>query len=88
MPRPNGSHNTTERRWQRIASDQLLGRKIVEVRYLSHAEAQKLGWHSRPVVIQLDDGNIVFPSQDDEGNDGGALFTNHETNGTLPVLRS
>jgi len=25
-------------------------------------------------VIELDDGSQIFPSQDDEGNDGGALF--------------
>ena len=38
-------------------------------------------------VMQLDDGNLVYPSQDDEGNGAGALFTNDKKNPTLPVLR-
>jgi len=36
--------------------------------------AEQMGWYSRPIVIHLDDGSMIFPSQDDEGNDGGALF--------------
>ena len=77
---------SNEKRWTDIAKKQLLGRKIVKVRYLSDKEANEMGWYSRPVVIQLDDGNIVFPSQDEEGNDGGALFTNNKENSILPVL--
>lgn len=73
--------------WTEIAREQLLGRKIVRVRYLTPAEAEDLGWFSRPLVIHLDDGNLVFASADDEGNDGGALFTNNDKNPVLPVLR-
>ena len=76
-----------ELRWTRIAEKQLVGRKIVKVRYLSPEETEEMGWYSRPVVIQLDDGNIIYPSADDEGNDGGALFTNDELDPVLPVLR-
>jgi hypothetical protein len=73
--------------WTGIAQAQLLGRKIVQVRYLSQEEADDLGWTERPVVIHLDDGNIILPSSDDEGNNAGAMFTNNEKNPTLPVLR-
>lgn len=73
--------------WTDIAKKQFLGRKIVGVRYLSKEEADEMGWYSRPVVLQLDDGNIFYPSSDDEGNDGGALFTNSKEDPTLPVLR-
>lgn len=73
--------------WTDIASKMLLGRKIVAVRYMSQEEADDMGWYQRPVVLQLDDGNIIYPSHDDEGNDAGALFTNDKDNPTLPVLR-
>lgn len=72
--------------WTKISSRQLLGRKIVAVRYMSEAEASDLGWYHRPVVIQLDDGNLVYPSVDAEGNDAGTLFTNDEASPVLPVL--
>lgn len=72
--------------WTQVAQKQLLGRRIVAVRYMTQEEADQLGWSNRVVVIQLDDGNLVFPSMDDEGNNGGALFTNDEKNGILPVL--
>lgn len=76
-----------EKKWAGIAAKQLLGRKIVNVRYMSKEEAEDMGWFSRPVVLQLDDGNILYPSADDEGNDGGAMFTNDKQNDILPVLR-
>lgn len=73
-------------RWTKTASDLLLGKKIVAVRYLNDEEMQTLGWETRCVVIQLDDGNLIFPSCDDEGNGAGALFTNDQEVGCLPVL--
>lgn len=72
--------------WTEVAAKQILGKKIVLVRYLSQTEAEELGWNERPVVFQLDDGNVIIPSRDDEGNGGGALFTNDEKNSVLPVL--
>lgn len=78
--------NEIEDRWTKIAQKQLEGRKIVKVRYLSDKEQESLGWYKRCVVMQLDDGNLIFPSSDDEGNEAGSLFTNDKTNPTLPVL--
>lgn len=69
--------STPEKRneyWTDYAKDRLVGRTIKLVRYLSAEETDALGWYCRPLVIQLDDGSILFPSKDDEGNDGGALF--------------
>lgn len=77
----------SEERWHKVARSQLLGRKIIEVRYMKQSEAEQMGWHSRPVVFQLDDGNVVYAAADDEGNDGGALFTSNEAEPILPVLR-
>lgn len=73
--------------WTDIAKKQLLGRKIVDVRYMSQEEADDMGWSQRPVVMVLDDGNYLFPSRDDEGNDAGAIFTNDKEHDVLPVLR-
>ncbi len=72
--------------WTTIAKDMLVGRKITKVRYLSKEEMNDVGWYASCVVLQLDDGNIIFPSSDDEGNSAGALFTNNEENPVLPVI--
>ena len=76
-----------DRHWLKEAEEQLLGRKIVKVRYMTKEEAEDLGWYHRPVVMHLDNGNIIYCSCDDEGNNGGALFTTNEANPVLPVLR-
>ena len=65
---------TTEERWTIYAEERLVGRKIIEVRYLTREEVSGLGWFRSALVILLDDGTFVFPSQDDEGNGAGALF--------------
>ena len=75
-----------ETRWTNEARRPLEGRRIVKVRYMTAAEAESLGWGVRAVVMQLDDGNLIYPSADDEGNDAGALFTNNERQPVLPVI--
>ena len=75
-----------EAQWSSIAKTVLVGRTIVGARYLSFEEADRLGWNSRSVVFELDNGVLIFPSRDDEGNDAGSLFTTHPTFDTLPVL--
>mgnify|MGYP007089739077 CR=1 FL=1 len=72
--------------WEAKASTVLVGRKIKAVRYLLPEEVQNLGWYSRSVVIELDNGVLVWPSSDDEGNDAGALFTTDDRADTLPVI--
>ena len=72
--------------WTKVAKKQLLIKTIIGVRYMSHKEAKRFGWDSRPVMFQLNDGNVFFASIDEEGNGPGALFTNDEKNPTLPVL--
>ena len=76
-----------EKRWTKYAEKHLLGRSISRVRYLDKDEAEHLGWHQRSLLLELDNGTIVFMSRDDEGNDGGTLFgmtTDEEL--TFPVL--
>jgi hypothetical protein len=63
------------RRWVDVANKILLGRKIVKIRWQTETEAHDLmGWHSRSVELHLDDGTIICPQRDDEGNDAGALL--------------
>jgi hypothetical protein len=45
-----------------------------------------LGWEQIPLVIFFNDGSYMFPSQDDEGNDGGSLFTSFKDLPTIPVI--
>ena len=52
----------------------LVGHTIVSVRYLDAAEITQLGIAHQPVCLQLDDGALLWPMADDEGNDAGALF--------------
>lgn len=74
--------------WVAYAKQNFVGKKIVQARYLSQKEADSLMWHSRPVVFQMDDGSLMFPSCDDEGNDGGVIFgqTKDGKDITCPVL--
>jgi hypothetical protein len=69
-----------------IARETLLGKKITGVRYLTNEEKENLAWYSKCVVITLDDGTLVFPSRDDEGNDAGALYYQNKTGTQLKVL--
>ena len=75
-----------EQKWAKVASDMLVGRKITLVRYMSESERESMGWRNRPIVLQLDDGNMIYPSSDDEGNGAGAMFTNNEKQPVLPVI--
>ncbi len=61
----------------------LAGRTIVAVRKMRAAEAKREGWdlrwaHGAPPVLVLDDGQVIYPSADDEGNGPGALFGAHK----------
>ena len=54
----------------------LEGRTVVAVRPMSTAELIHNAWIGEypPAVLVLDDGTIVYPSRDDEGNGPGAMF--------------
>lgn len=77
---------TPEEHWTEVASKQLLGKKIVAVRYMTVAEMNTMGWDTRCIVLKLNDGNLIYPSMDDEGNGAGTLFTNNRSESIIPVL--
>ncbi len=74
------------KKWTDSAGKRLIGKRIVSVEYMTSKEINNLGWYKRPIILQLDDGNIIYPSMDDEGNNGGALFTNDQNLPTIPVF--
>lgn len=61
----------------KVAKEWPVGRRIVEVRPMTPEELKDVGWDWGgayvPIVI-LDDGSILYPSTDPEGNGPGAIF--------------
>lgn len=85
---PVDETESNKARWGKYGSDNLVGRTIIAVRYMSQQEVEDLGWYCAGVVLQLDGGSLIYPSRDDEGNDAGALFgqTKDGKDITLPVI--
>lgn len=63
--------NKTENPWP-------LGRTIVSARAITKEEMESEGWDERYgmncTVLVLEDGSLLYPSQDPEGNGPGCLF--------------
>lgn len=56
-----------------------LGSKLVEVRNMTDVELKNEGWDYYSVsdnikVLVFDDGSVIYPSVDYEGNGPGAFF--------------
>lgn len=68
------SESTTKKKWTKFAEKHLLHRTIVGVRYMTEAECDVFDWDKSAIVLVLDNGVVVYPSRDDEGNNAGALF--------------
>ena len=51
----------------------LVGRTIVAVRYMTDKEVETMDWSCKSPILVLDNGDLLFPQKDDEGNDGGPL---------------
>ena len=76
MPR-NPKVSDREQELLKSTSSVLLGSKIVDIRYMTEKEMDGMGWGSRAIVLTLDNGTLVWPSSDNEGNEAGALYTDH-----------
>lgn len=67
----------------------LIGRKIVDVRPMTAFEQNQEGWetrHKATRVLVLDNGDKIYPSSDDEGNDAGTLFGMDKKGKTFYVI--
>ena len=74
--------------WQDLVNKHLVGKYITKVQWLNPKDSKKLlGWDYQPCEIHLNDGTIITPSADDEGNNAGALFTNIQELPCCPVFR-
>lgn len=73
-------------RWNKRVSDFLVGKTIKSVRYMTDEEMNDFMWYHKPVIIDFTDGSWIIPQKDDEGNDGGALYTSDETLSVIPVI--
>jgi len=56
----------------------IIGQKIKNVRHMTKKEYEYNGWepngYDPPMVIVLEDGTCLYPSQDYEGKGPGAIF--------------
>ena len=74
------------RDWSGDATKIFKGKKVVKIRYTNKSESEELGWYQAAPVILFDDGSWILASSDDEGNDGGVLFTSSDDMPTIPSI--
>ena len=74
------------KRWEDRCSAVLVGKTIKYVRYQYTCEIKDLGWSKKSLVIFFTDGSYLFPSSDDEGNNGGSLFTSIKGIEGIPTI--
>jgi len=75
--------------WTEYARKHLVGRTIVDAAYLEDDECPELDWSEAPLVLTFDNGTILMPMRDDEGNGAGAISGENKDGLALlfPVLR-
>lgn len=78
----------TTKYWTDVATKLLKNRTIISVRYVTDEEITDSYFHKRGLQIVLDNGTILYPMQDDEGNDFGAVHYQLKdgSNLVLPTL--
>ncbi len=57
-------------------SEKVVGQRIVQVRKMTGEEVDRYMWYPRGslTAIVLENGVILYPSEDEEGNGPGELF--------------
>lgn len=80
----------TQQRIEKKLKDLLLDAKVIGIEYLNPHEVDEMAWDKKPICITLKtkDGAIVhlIPQSDDEGNNGGAMYTNLRDMPIIPTL--
>lgn len=72
--------------WNTECQKHLVGKTIKNVRYMNDKELQEHYWVKRPLIIFFTDGTYMYSSMDDEGNDGGSLFTSIDELQVIPTI--
>ena len=75
-----------KKQWSGDVKSKLVGRKIIGVRYMTDDEVKDCGWFNAAIILRLDDGTLLYPQSDDEGNNAGALATTDESIPVIPVI--
>jgi hypothetical protein len=73
-------------KWNKKVGDFLIGKTIKSVRYMTNEEMEDFMWYRKPVIIDFTDGSWIIPQSDDEGNNGGALYTSDEKMSIIPAI--
>jgi len=77
MPTEKEKETVHFRKYTSNIRKHLIGRTITDVKWLSADESKRLmDWDYQPCEIFLDNGTILTPGADDEGNNAGVIFTN------------
>jgi hypothetical protein len=72
--------------WNKKVKEFLVGKTIKSVRYMTDEEMEDFMWYRKPVIIDFTDGSWIIPQSDDEGNNGGALYTSDEKMSVIPAI--
>ena len=73
------------RDWSGDATKIFKDKTVKKIEYLTDKEMDYMGWYSRAPVIVFTDNSWIIASADDEGNNGGALFTSAREMNVIPV---
>lgn len=77
-------------KWTKEAKKNLVGSKIIKVEYMPKEELEEMMWYKSPLCMLMQRPNgtkfWMYPSADDEGNDGGAIFTTIKSYSCAPTL--
>jgi|15BtaG_2_1085339.scaffolds.fasta_scaffold00048_62 hypothetical protein len=60
-------------RWVNYAREQLVGRTITNAFMMSQDDCDAMDWGSSGLMLELDNGTVIYPVRDDEGNGPGTL---------------
>ena len=73
-------------KWNKKVADFLVGKTIKSVRYMTNEEMEDFMWYKKAIIIDFTDGHWIIPQSDDEGNNGGALYTSDDRLGVIPAI--
>jgi hypothetical protein len=79
-----------EEDWTALANKHLRGARIMKVEYMTKNELEDNMWYKSPLCLLMKKPNgeqfWMYPSMDDEGNDGGSLFTTIKEYSYVPTI--
>jgi hypothetical protein len=73
------------RNWEDDATKAFKGKVVQSIRWMTEDEQKDMYWDRSCPIIEFTDGSFLFPSQDDEGNAPGAMYTSDRDISILPV---